>query len=426
MTDQLDVTDVRLAVGPESSVSEVAQAVRDWIERHVPPTWVRAGRSGGPAAVRQVRPRAAYGEWYPVYAESGMVVPTWSTEYLGLGLPSHLARVIDDELRPFNLGRLNPIGLAQAASALFAHGTDEQRRRFLPPIVRNEEKWCQLFSEPGAGSDLASLSTMAVRDGEEWVVTGEKVWTTWAHLSDMAVLIARTNPDVPKRRGITYFLCDVRAPGVEVRPLAHMGGEIEFNRVLLTEVRIPDVNRVGDVDDGWTVANATLAGERGSGVLNQIGGSGVHHLFGLARRASAEDRPGRWDDAVTRQAIVGLWIEEKIRGWTNERIRAQRRTGRQPGPEVSIGKILQARLNQRIQVMATDLLGAEALAWPTAGGFYFDELPHEVRGMLRSRANTIEGGTTEINKNVLGERVLGLPLEPNPYRDVPWRDVPHS
>jgi alkylation response protein AidB-like acyl-CoA dehydrogenase len=361
VTGQLDVAGVRLAVGPQSSESEVAQAVSDWIECHVPPAWVRAGRSGGPAAVRQVRPRAAYEEWYPVYAESGLVVPTWPTEYLGLGLPSHLARVIDDQLRPFNLGRLNPIGLAQAASALFAHGTDGQRRRFLPPIVRNEEKWCQLFSEPGSGSDLASLSTRAVRDGEEWVVTGEKVWTTWAHLSDMAVLIARTNPDV-----------------------------------------------------------------RGSGVLNQIGGSGAHHLFDLARRASSEGRRGGWDDAVTRQAVVALWIEEKIRGWTNDRIRAQRRIGRQPGPEVSIGKILQARLNQRIQVMATELLGAEALAWPTAGGSYFDELPHEVRGMLRSRANTIEGGTTEINKNVLGERVLGLPLEPNPYRDVPWRDVPRS
>lgn len=426
MTGQLDAAGVRLPVRPDSSETEVGEAVRDWVTRHVPAAWVEAGRRGGPAAVRQVRPRAAYEAWYPVFAASGMVVPAWPPEYLGLGLPSPLARVIDAELRPFNLGRLNPIGLAQAASALFAYGTGEQRRRYLPPMVRNEERWCQLFSEPGSGSDLASLSTTAVRDGEEWVVTGEKVWTTWAHLSDMAVLIARTNPDVPKRQGITYFLCDVHAPGVDVRPLMHMGGEIEFNRVCLHEVRIPDADRVGEIDDGWAVANATLAGERGSGVLNQIGGSGAHHLVALARRASAEGRPGGWDDPVTRQAVVGLWIEEKLRGWTNERIRAQRQTGRQPGPEVSIGKIHQAKLNQRMQVLATDLLGAGALAWPTGGGSYFDELPHEVRSMFRSRANTIEGGTIEINKNVVGERVLGLPRELNPYRDLPWRDVPHS
>jgi alkylation response protein AidB-like acyl-CoA dehydrogenase len=334
--------------------------------------------------------------------------------------------VIDAELAPFNLGRLNPIGLAQAASALLAHGTAEQRRRYLPPIVRNEEKWCQLFSEPGSGSDLASLSTMAVRDGDEWVVTGEKVWTTWAHLSDMAVLVARTNPDVPKRRGITYFLCDMHDPGVEVRPLRHMGGEIEFNRVMLHEVRIPDSLRVGDVDDGWTVANATLAGERGSGVLNKIGGSGAHHLVELAKRASSEQRPGGWDDPVTRQAVAALWAEERIRGWTNERIRARRQAGLAPGPEVSIGKIHQAALNQRIQAMAATLLGAGALAWAGPGESYFDELPHEVRGMLRSRANTIEGGTIEINKNVVAERVLGLPREPNPYGDAAWRDVPRS
>jgi alkylation response protein AidB-like acyl-CoA dehydrogenase len=361
-----------------------------------------------------------------------MVVPTWPAKYLGLDLPGELARVIDTELRPFNLGRLNPLGLAQAAPALFTAGSEEQRARFLPPMVRNDEKWCQLFSEPGSGSDLASLSTRAIRDGEEWVVTGQKVWTTWAHLSDFAVLIARTNPDVPKRRGITFFLCDLHAPGVDVRPLAHMGGETEFNEVFLNEVRIPDFNRVGDVDDGWNMAHLSLAGERqmvsggGSGSFSRIGGSGAHHLFDLARQASAAGRPGGWDDPVTRQAVVRLWIEEKIRSWTNERVRAQVRSGRPAGVESSIGKIHQAELNQRMQVMATDLLGAGALAWPTDGGPYFDELPHEVRGMFRSRANTIEGGTTEINKNVLGERVLGLPREPDPYLDAPWRDVPRS
>jgi alkylation response protein AidB-like acyl-CoA dehydrogenase len=164
---------------------------------------------------------------------------------------------VDAELRRYNLGRLNPLGLNLAAPALFACGTEEQRRRFLPPLVRNEEVWCQLFSEPGAGSDLASLATRAVRDGDGWVVTGQKVWTTWAHLSDFAVLLARTDSDAPKREGLTYFLLDLRQPGVEIKPLRHLGGEIDFNEVFLDGARVPDDQRVGDIGDGWRVANAT-------------------------------------------------------------------------------------------------------------------------------------------------------------------------
>ena len=180
------------------------------------------GRSGGADAIRAVRTRAAYEDWYPVFAASGLVVPTWPVAYGGLDLAPATARRVEAELRPFNLGRLNPLGLNLAAPALFAHGTEAQRLRFLPPIVRNEEVWCQLFSEPGAGSDLASLATRAVRDGDEWIVTGQKVWTTWAHLADFGVLLARTDPDVPKRQGITYFLLDLHQPGVDVRPLRHI------------------------------------------------------------------------------------------------------------------------------------------------------------------------------------------------------------
>ncbi|HEX6238187.1 MAG TPA: acyl-CoA dehydrogenase family protein, partial [Acidimicrobiales bacterium] len=231
----------RLAVGPETPAEDVVAAVRAWLEEHVPAAW-REAAAGGANAIRQVRSRAEYEEWYPIFGASGLVVPTWPVAYGGLGLDRAVARRIDEELRPYNLGRLNPLGLNLAAPALFAHGTEEQRLRFLPPIVRNEEVWCQLFSEPGAGSDLANLATRAVLDGEQLVVNGQKVWTTWAHVSDWAVLLARTEPDAPKRKGITYFLLDMRTPGIDIRPLRQINGVAHFNEVFLTDVRIPHEN----------------------------------------------------------------------------------------------------------------------------------------------------------------------------------------
>jgi alkylation response protein AidB-like acyl-CoA dehydrogenase len=243
-------------------------------------------------------------------------------------------------------------------------------------------------------------------------------------VSDWAVALARTDPELPKRKGITYFLLDLHQPGVEVRPLRHIGGEVDFNEVFLDGARVPDEQRVGEVGDGWKVANATLSGERqmvsgsGSGGVDRIGGSGSNRLVQLA----AEQDVG----AVTSQQLMQVHSEELIRGWTNQRVRAGLKAGRSPGPESSIGKVHQGGLNQRIQLLATDLLGPAATAWVRDGDEYQDDLPYEVRGMLRSRANTIEGGTTEVNKNILGERVLGLPREPDPYRDAAWKDVPRS
>jgi len=395
--------------------------VREWIEANVPAAWREAGRHGGAAAVREVRTRAEYDEWYPVFAASGLVVPTWPREYGGLGVSPSVARAIDAELRPYNLGRLNPLGLNNTAAALFAFGTEEQRLRFLPPMVRNEEKWCQLFSEPGAGSDLASLATRADRDGDTWLLTGQKVWSTWAHFSDFAIALARTDPDAPKHAGITYFLLDLHQAGVEVRPLRHIGGDVEFNEVFLERAVVPDAYRVGEIGAGWKVANATLAGERqmvsgtGSGGVDRIGGRGSEHVLRLAQAH------GRAGEPVVRQALMRAYSEERIRDWTNQRVRASAKAGRAPGPESSVGKVHQGELNQRIQLLATDLLGAGALAWRAEA-----DTPPEVRGMLRSRANTIEGGTTEVNKNIVGERVLGLPREPDPWQGAPWREIPRS
>ncbi len=405
-----------IEIDESSSPEEAAAAVRAWVDANVPAAWIEAGRRGGVAAVREVRTRADYEAWYPVFAGSGLVVPTWPVAYGGLDVSIEVARAIEIELRPFNLGRLNPLGLNNAAPALFAHGTEEQRLRYLPPIVRNEEKWCQLFSEPGAGSDLASLACRAEADGDTWRLSGQKVWTTWAHLADFGVLLARTDPTAPKRQGITYFLVDMHADGVTVRPLRHIGGEVDFNEVFLDNVVVSDAMRVGAHGDGWRVAGATLSGERqmvagaGSGGVDRIGGRGIDHVLDLARRRGATRDP------LTRQELMRLYTEERIRDWTNQRVRAR---GGRGGPESSVGKVHQGALNQRLQLCAAGVLGMDAIAW--AG-----DMPFEVRGMLRSRANTIEGGTTEVNKNILGERVLGLPREPDPWQGAPWNEIPRS
>jgi alkylation response protein AidB-like acyl-CoA dehydrogenase len=439
---RLTITDAfRLTITNESSDDEIRSAVHDWVEGNVAQTW-RDAAANGRQAIRAVRTRHAYEAWYPTFAASGLAVATWPRRYGGLDLTAHGARAAEEILAPLNLGRLNPLGLHNAAPALFAHGTEQQRLRFLPPMVANEQRWCQLFSEPGAGSDLASLATRAERDGDEWILSGQKVWSTWAHHSDYAICLARTDPSAPKRQGITYFLVNLHAPGVDVRPLRHIGGLVDFNEVWLDEVRVPDVDRVGGTGDGWRVAASTLAGERqmvagsGSGGVDRIGGGGVD---GVIATASASGVP-----AVTGDRLMHLYAHERVRQWTNDRVRANVSAGGTPGPAASIGKVHQGQLNQAIQLAAIDLLGAGAMAWPAEthdvvradGQAWCDPhvnrgpdawaatMPYDVQGMLRSRANTIEGGTTEVNKNVIGEKVLGLPREPDPYRDRAWNEIP--
>jgi len=317
----------------------------------------------------------------------------------------------------------NPIGLGMAAPTIATHGTDSQRARYLRPLFTGEEIWCQLFSEPGNGSDVAGLSTRALRDGDEWTVNGQKVWTSLGHLAAFGLLVARTNPEVPKHKGLTYFVLDMHAPGVEVRPLFQMTGQAEFNEVYLTDVRVPDDERLGAEGDGWRVAVTTLMNERVA-----IGGQGGRRGEGPVDRLLEvwASRPG---DAVARDRVAQLWIRAEVLRLTNRRAGESRRSGT-PGPEGSIGKLAAAEVNKDVFEACIDLLGMDGTLYPTGYPMTRPDRMAQREGLhhafLRSRANSIEGGTTEIMKNILAERVLGLPGDVRVDKDRPWSEVPRS
>jgi len=348
----------------------------------------------------------------------------------GLGLPPSVQEAVDARLRragapPAYLR--NPIGYGMGAPTIVAHGTPTQKRRYLRPLFTGDEIWCQLFSEPGAGSDVASLSTRAERDGDEWVVNGQKVWTTLAHLSRWGLLVARTDPDQPKHKGLTYFVADMHAPGVEVRPLRQMTGEAEFNEVYFTDVRIPDAERLGEVGEGWRVSLTTLMHERVAigGAVVPRGSGPIADAVALYRQRVA----GGGDDPVLRERLLRLWCRSEVLRLTNLRAGAARTRG-VPGPEGSTGKVAFAELNKDIYNLCIDILGPAGMLYggdvtlvpPAAGQFSSDVR----RAFLRARANSIEGGTTEVMKNILGERVLGLPGDVRADKDRPWKDVPRS
>ncbi|MFH8927080.1 acyl-CoA dehydrogenase family protein [Streptomyces pristinaespiralis] len=346
----------------------------------------------------------------------------------GLGAPRSLQAVVDAELAaagaPDNDPRRIGIGLGMAAPTILKYGSQEVKERFLRPLWTGEEVWCQLFSEPGAGSDLAALGTRAVRDEAtgDWVVDGQKVWTSSAHVARWAILIARTDPDLPKHRGITYFVCDMTDPGVEVRPLRQITGEAEFNEVFLTGVRIPDAHRLGEVGEGWKVAQTTLNNERvaiGGMRLPREGG-----MIGPIARTWRERPELRTHDL--HQRLLTLWVEAEVSRLAGERLRQQLVVG-QPGPEGSAMKLAFARLNQEISGLEVELRGEEGLLYddwtmrrPELVDFTGRDAGYRY---LRSKGNSIEGGTTEVLLNIVAERVLGLPAEPRNDKDVAWKDL---
>jgi alkylation response protein AidB-like acyl-CoA dehydrogenase len=352
----------------------------------------------------------------------------------GLGLDPKLQEHIDERLEqagaPSNVN-VNFMGIGMAGPTIVARGTDALKQRYLRPAFACEEIWCQLFSEPGAGSDLASLSTRAVRDGDEWVITGQKVWTTLAHVADWAMVLTRTDPEQPKHKGLTYFLIDMRQPGIEVRPLRQINGEAEFNEVYLTEARTPDSLRIGEVGEGWSVALTTLMNERVAfGHLSRAPrGSGA---IGQAVRML---RTRNVDDGASTDKVLRSWIDNELVRLTTIRAQEMRDRGT-PGPEGSVIKLAYTVISQNTWELCLELLGNDGLLIDNyemlrpsiMGGSALEdqENPDIAKAFLTTRGSTIGGGTTDIGRNILGERVLGLPGDARTDKDVPWSQVPRS
>jgi len=358
--------------------------------------------------------------------DAGLAWVAYPEGYGGLGLSRSLQPEIDAAFAaagaPDNQPDKNSIGLGMAAPTILIYGTDEQKQRFLRPLWTGEEIWCQLFSEPGAGSDLANVSTRAVRDGDAWVVNGQKVWTSGAQSAQYAILVARTDPDVPKHLGLTYFLCDMADPGVEIRPLRQITGEAEFNEVFLSDVRIPDAQRLGDVGLGWRVASSTLNSERVS-----IGGHDTDRESGMIGRVAQtwREHPAAQTPEL-RERLTRLWVEAEVFRITGQRLRQKLASG-YPGPEGAAMKLTFARIAQRLSGVEMEILGEEALRYSDWTMTRPDHVNFTGRDAgyryLRAKGNSIEGGTSEILRNVVAERVLGLPGEHRVDKDRPWKEV---
>jgi alkylation response protein AidB-like acyl-CoA dehydrogenase len=355
-------------------------------------------------------------------ADAGLAALTYPVEFGGAGLDAEHQKVFDEESNGYEMpSRQFMVGIGICAPTLLEHGTDEQRREYLPALLRADAVWCQLFSEPGAGSDVASLQTRAELDGDEWVVNGQKVWTSGAHYADYGLLVARTNRDVPKHRGITMFICDMHAAGVTSRPLRQIDGRAHFNEVFLDDVRLPADAVVGEVDDGWRVTLAMLANERvaiGAGGSSQsLSSDGFGSVLRLARAR------GRTDDPVVRQELADLYVLERILALLGMRIREALVSGRAPGPEGSVAKLAATILGKQSASLGMAIAGAGSLAWTSHEDGEQGDGGGPAAAFLFAPMLGIAGGTTEIQKNIIGERVLGLPKDPAIDKDVPFRDL---
>ena len=407
-------------------------------------------------------------QWWDRLGSSGWAAPAWPTEWFGKGMSRNEAIGVARAVSAFGaLGAPGGLGMQLAGPTIVTHGTDDQKRRFLPGIVKGTEGWCQLFSEPGAGSDLAGLQTRAERDGDEWIVTGQKVWTSTGHYADLGMLLARTNPDVPKHKGISYFGIAMSQPGIEVRPLREMTGRALFNEVFLTEARVHDDARIGGVNDGWAVANTTLANERsglgaggsggaaaalpgtkaghlrrragdfvnpkGSARASAGGGAGIAGLYPLLVDTARNN--GKIADATIRQDLMHLYTLNEIARFTSARVAGSRAAGKTPGLDGSTAKLAMSRIVRSVRDLGPRIVGPAATLHSYADGpakvalaeaAHLSALPIVTEAVLFAPAPTIYGGSDEIQRNIIGERVLGLPKEPSNDRDLSFKDLPKN
>jgi alkylation response protein AidB-like acyl-CoA dehydrogenase len=382
--------------------------VRDWFDHHEP----------GPQHTHQQR-RA----WHRQLYDAGFIGMGWPKAYGGWESRPIEQAIVGEEMARRNVpGGVNGLGTGFIGPTLIVHGTEEQKRRYLPKILTAEEIWCQLYSEPNAGSDLAGLRTQAVKesfeDGEYYLVNGQKVWTSQAHVSDFAVLLARTNPEVPKHRGISYFIFDMHAPGVEVRPLKQITGNAEFNEVFFDNVKVPAENLIGAEGQGWELAQTTLGFERGGGLLGRV----MHHETGLRRLIDVCGQTSRnggvaLQDPVVRQKLGQMLVDVEVLRSAALRLLSRAEKGQRPGPESSIDKLFYSEMDKRHQELIQSILGPAGQLENLAPELALSpEAPEDIDGtwvynFLRSRAGTIYSGSSEIQKNIIGERVLGLPRE---------------
>jgi alkylation response protein AidB-like acyl-CoA dehydrogenase len=391
---------------------------RAWLEANAP-------RKGGPddfstgfleSSMPEEEFHRRVKRWQELLVEHGWAGITWPKEYGGRGGTSMHNVIWGQEASQYGVTVNNyAVGIGMAGPTILRHGTPEQKERFLRPMLRGDEVWCQLFSEPDAGSDLANIATRAVRDGDEFVVTGQKVWTSGAMDSDWGILLARTDPDVPKHKGITYFLVDMRTPGFDIRPLKQMTGSEHFSEVFMDEVRIPAANVLGEVNGGWGCAITTLSNERGL-IAGANKSSDTAALIELARKR------GRADDPVLRQALVDCWIMQQIQRFHGYRLQTALSKGVPPGPETSVMKLFAAEYLRRLGNTSLAMLGPE-------GQLLDGDLPAGTDWQARflyAPAIRIAGGSNEVQRNIMAERVLGLPGDIRTDRDVPFRDLGRS
>ena len=376
--------------------------------------------------------RESYAEFRGHQFDAGLAWVMYPEGNGGMGVRPQLQREVNNALGAAGAKPMDPAQffIALAGPTVLTHGNDEQKDRLLRPMFTGEEKWCQLFSEPGAGSDFAGLGTKAVQDGDEWIINGQKVWNTLAHVADWGMLVTRTDPDKPKHKGMTYFALNMRAEGVEVRPLRQITGEAEFNEVYMTDARVPDTDRIGDRGEGWRVALTTLMNERtaigGGGGAGGGPKRGSGPIAGLVRVWEGIDDHQRTDER--RDELMQLWVKAEVLRLTNMRAGHTAKKG-QPGPEGSVGKLISAELNKDIYSAAVGLKGMAGqidydFTYRQPGTVNLDGSGHNIGyAFLRARANSIEGGTSEIMRNILGEQVLGLPGEPRVDKEIAWSEV---
>src|SRR5262245_61222411 len=381
--------------------------VRDWLETNLRGDWVARVRQG--AEVPRPEAYELLRDWQRRMHEAGFVGLTWPKEYGGRGLTFMEEMILHEEMALHRApGVLNILAIGMAGPTIIAYGNEEQKKRYLAKMLSCEEIWCQGYSEPNAGSDLAALQTRAVKDGEYYVVNGQKVWTSLAHIADWMMLLARTEADAPKHKGITYFLLDMRSPGVTVKPLRQMTGDAEFNEVYFDNVRVHESQILGGLNNGWTVGMTTLMYERlalGFGLQVRLR-IALDSLVDLERHKSRGGKPAT-QDPVIRQQLAQLWLTTEVLKYTGARAITKLLKGELPGPEASTGKMMWVEGHQRLQELAMEIEGPysqimSGTPWAMADGLW-------QHTFLRSRANSIEGGTTEIQRNIIGERVLGLP-----------------